>query len=279
MDSDAWIDGSATLTIDVSSMTTNWAEEMGYTIGYAMGSGPAAENTVGDTMRVSGGEFVGDQADLTVEQAMMLPPAAGTTDTRYAFLVKITGLDDTGLPYNLREFSLRDDQDFEYDALPSGGQEPRLEFGDLLPNQSVRGWLTFEVPHATTYVDLTYWPTMGLEPAIVRVLVESTDGERHWNTVGASSNIIEASWQALLDGYVYGLLHRPAVQRAAPDEQAHDAPPSRCSPAMIAPRMPPARARFCSRRASYASSVRGSASRPLARLSTRPSTAYAMRPP
>ena len=32
--------------------------------------------------------------------------------------------------------------------------------------------------------------------AIVRVLVESSDGERHWGTVGASTNLIEASWQA-----------------------------------------------------------------------------------
>ena len=44
--------------------------------------------------------------------------------------------------------------------------------------------------------------------AIVRVLVESTDGERHWSTVGASTNIIEASWQALSDSLEYALLER-----------------------------------------------------------------------
>ena len=44
--------------------------------------------------------------------------------------------------------------------------------------------------------------------AVVRVLVESTDGERHWNTVGASTNIIEASWQALADSLEYSLLER-----------------------------------------------------------------------
>ncbi len=35
--------------------------------------------------------------------------------------------------------------------------------------------------------------------AVVRVLVESTDGRRVWSTVGASANIIEASWMALSD--------------------------------------------------------------------------------
>ncbi len=42
--------------------------------------------------------------------------------------------------------------------------------------------------------------------AIVRVLIESTDGHNTWSTVGASSNIIEASWQALADGVEYALL-------------------------------------------------------------------------
>ena len=42
--------------------------------------------------------------------------------------------------------------------------------------------------------------------AVVRVLVESTDGERRWSTVGASGNVIEASWQALVDSMEYALL-------------------------------------------------------------------------
>ena len=44
--------------------------------------------------------------------------------------------------------------------------------------------------------------------AVVRVLVESTDGEQTWATVGASTNIIEASWQALADSLEYALLQR-----------------------------------------------------------------------
>ncbi len=43
--------------------------------------------------------------------------------------------------------------------------------------------------------------------AVTRVLVDSTDGERTWTTIGVSENIIEASWQALYDSIVYGLLH------------------------------------------------------------------------
>ena len=43
--------------------------------------------------------------------------------------------------------------------------------------------------------------------AVVRVLIDSTDGERVWTTVGVDSNVIEASWQALMDSLQFGLLH------------------------------------------------------------------------
>ena len=43
--------------------------------------------------------------------------------------------------------------------------------------------------------------------AAVRVLIESTDGVRIWRTVGASTDVVEASWLALQDSYEYWLLH------------------------------------------------------------------------
>ena len=42
--------------------------------------------------------------------------------------------------------------------------------------------------------------------ARVRVLIQSSDGESHWGTVGVSTNIIEASWIALVDSLKYKLL-------------------------------------------------------------------------
>ncbi|MGI9118671.1 MAG: citramalate synthase [Acidimicrobiales bacterium] len=43
--------------------------------------------------------------------------------------------------------------------------------------------------------------------AVTRVLLDTTDGSEAWSTIGVSANIIEASWQALSDSIVYGLLH------------------------------------------------------------------------
>jgi 2-isopropylmalate synthase len=44
--------------------------------------------------------------------------------------------------------------------------------------------------------------------AKIRVLIESTDGERRWSTVGVSENVVEASWHALVDSLEYHLLRR-----------------------------------------------------------------------
>ena len=46
--------------------------------------------------------------------------------------------------------------------------------------------------------------------AVTRVLIDSTDGKRTWTTIGVSENVIEASWAALSDSIVYGLLHGAA---------------------------------------------------------------------
>ncbi|NEO65996.1 MAG: citramalate synthase, partial [Moorea sp. SIO4G2] len=42
--------------------------------------------------------------------------------------------------------------------------------------------------------------------AKTRVLVESSNGEQRWTTVGVSSNILEASYEAVVEGIEYGLL-------------------------------------------------------------------------
>jgi 2-isopropylmalate synthase len=41
--------------------------------------------------------------------------------------------------------------------------------------------------------------------AVTRVLIETSDGEASWVTVGVGPNVIEASWGALVDGVTFGL--------------------------------------------------------------------------
>jgi 2-isopropylmalate synthase len=47
--------------------------------------------------------------------------------------------------------------------------------------------------------------------AVTRVLIDTADGEGQWTTIGVSENIIEASWLALRDSLVYGLMRSRGV--------------------------------------------------------------------
>jgi len=42
--------------------------------------------------------------------------------------------------------------------------------------------------------------------AVTRVLIETSDGETTWETIGVAANILEASWMALVESVTYGLL-------------------------------------------------------------------------
>ncbi|MFN3389079.1 MAG: alpha-isopropylmalate synthase regulatory domain-containing protein, partial [Allosphingosinicella sp.] len=83
-------------------------------------------------------------------------------------------------------------------------------------NNALRRALTRFFP-AIADVKLTDYRVRILDPseataAKTRVLIESSDGHRAWNTVGVSGNIIEASWEALTSSLVYALLGHATVE-------------------------------------------------------------------
>jgi 2-isopropylmalate synthase len=56
--------------------------------------------------------------------------------------------------------------------------------------------------------------------AKTRVLIDSSDGRDSWGSVGVNVNVVEASWQALVDSITYGLLRAAALRDAAePDSE------------------------------------------------------------
>jgi|CZKU01.1.fsa_nt_gi 2-isopropylmalate synthase len=56
--------------------------------------------------------------------------------------------------------------------------------------------------------------------AIVRVMIDTSYGEERWSTVGASPNVLEASWLALADGIEYGLALAGTAREAEPSTEA-----------------------------------------------------------
>ena len=49
--------------------------------------------------------------------------------------------------------------------------------------------------------------------AVTRVLIETSDGATSWQTIGVAGNIVEASWEALVDGVTYGLIRAGVTPR------------------------------------------------------------------
>jgi 2-isopropylmalate synthase len=47
---------------------------------------------------------------------------------------------------------------------------------------------------------------------VTRVLIDATDGEEVWGTIGVSENVIVASWQALVESLEYAV--QPVRRRA-----------------------------------------------------------------
>jgi 2-isopropylmalate synthase len=74
-------------------------------------------------------------------------------------------------------------------------------------NQALRVAITDRYPHLGD-IELTNYKVRILDEAhgtgaATRVLLDSSDGTREWGTIGVSVNIIEASWEALVDSLEY----------------------------------------------------------------------------
>ena len=55
--------------------------------------------------------------------------------------------------------------------------------------------------------------------AVTRVLLDASDGEESWGSIGVSENIIEASWEALVDSIEFGMLRGREILIRRPKER------------------------------------------------------------
>jgi 2-isopropylmalate synthase len=92
---------------------------------------------------------------------------------------------------------------FQYTA--SEGDGPVNALDGALRKALVKFYPCLEAMHLSDFKVRVLEEERGTA-ARVRVLIESQDEEEAWSTVGVSENIVEASWQALLDSVEYKLL-------------------------------------------------------------------------
>jgi 2-isopropylmalate synthase len=83
-------------------------------------------------------------------------------------------------------------------------------------DRALRAAITEHHPHLAD-IELTNYKVRILDEshgtgAVTRVLLDSSDGEREWGTIGVSENIIEASWDALVDSLEYAF--QPSADEA-----------------------------------------------------------------
>ena len=103
-------------------------------------------------------------------------------------------------------------------------------------DRALRGAIIDRHPHLAD-IELTNYKVRILDSdhgtgAVTRVLLDSSDGEREWGTIGVSENIIEASWEALVESLEYAFQprgpgeasgRRRSVPPARPRERADPA--------------------------------------------------------
>lgn len=97
------------------------------------------------------------------------------------------------------------------------GDERRVGFGEgngpvNALDEALRGALGEEFPQLAS-MRLVDYKVRVLDSgagtgAVTRVLLDSTNGSESWTTIGVSPNVIEASWQALVDSVIFGLLEK-----------------------------------------------------------------------
>jgi 2-isopropylmalate synthase len=81
-------------------------------------------------------------------------------------------------------------------------------------DKALRGAISDRHPHLAD-IELTNYKVRILDEhhgtgAVTRVLLDSSDGEREWGSIGVSENIIEASWEALVESLEYAFPPRPS---------------------------------------------------------------------
>ncbi len=167
-----------------------------------------------------GFQFEGAEASLELRMHRLMHQRAP-----YFQLIQFRVVDEKGymrLVFNNGGFQVRTDERVEHDpasawaavmlAGPNGEIEHTAAEGNGPVNAldtALRRALVRFYPRIQEVRLLDYKVrVLGSQPgsaAPVRVLIESGDGDARWGTVGVSHNVVEASWQALVDSFEYKL--------------------------------------------------------------------------
>ena len=162
--------------------------------------------------------YVFEDADASLE--ILMKKDTGEVETPFeleALRIIIEKNTNDGVTHTEAVIKLRVGDQIEHTAAEGNGPVNALD-------NALRKALLQFYPHlsSTKLSDYKVRVVDGAEgtSARVRVLIETTDQESNWNTVGVSENIIEASWKALVDSIVFKMMKDNEKKKTATSQKA-----------------------------------------------------------
>ncbi len=136
----------------------------------------------------------------------------------HGFNINITKRDSDPKP--VAEATIKVEVAGEFEHTAANGHGPVNALDVALRKALVRFYPSLDELELVDYkVRVLSGPETGTS-SVVRVLVETTDGQDTWGTVGASTDIINASYEAIIDAIEYKLLKDKVVSRVVASDVA-----------------------------------------------------------
>ena len=167
--------------------------------------GPAVNGVIDDLKRLEHEGYHFEAADASLE--LLMRRAAGWQQSYFEVESMRLITDNLGASFNT-EATVKVWVGDERHVFTAEGNGPVNAIDTALRRAVGRAYPALADIHLTDY-KVRILDGGEATGAVTRVLITATNGERDWTTIGVSASIIEASWRALEDSVVYGLLHAP----------------------------------------------------------------------
>ena len=178
------------------------ATELGLTM-----DGPAVNQVIDDLKRLEHEGYHFEAADASLE--LLMRRATGWEQDFFNVESMRVITDESADGAFTTEATVKVWVGEEREVFTAEGNGPVNAIDTALRAALVRRYPQLERVHLTDY-KVRILDSGSATGAVTRVLIDAADGERSWTTIGVSANIIEASWRALEESLVYGLLHGEA---------------------------------------------------------------------
>ena len=183
--------GRATITMK--------AEELGLAM-----DGPAVNQVIDDLKRLEHEGYHFEAADASLE--LLMRRAAGWEQNFFKVDSMRVITDESSMGHFTTEATVKVWIGDAREVFTAEGNGPVNAIDTALRAALAKNFPQLSKVHLTDY-KVRILDSGSATGAVTRVLIDATNGDRTWTTIGVSANIIEASWRALEESLVFGLLH------------------------------------------------------------------------